>query len=49
MSYNRNMDEETFEVAKENDLSLDEAEQLQEVIDDTGLDAEDALEVAQDL
>lgn len=43
------MDEETFEVAKENDLSLDEAEQLQEVIDDTGLDAEEALEISQDL
>ena len=26
------MDEETFEVAKDNDLSLDEAEQLQERI-----------------
>lgn len=43
------MDEETFELAKENDLSLDEAEQLQEVIDDTGLDADDALEIWQDL
>ena len=43
------MDEETFEVAKENDLSFDEAEQLQEVVDETGLDAEDALEIAQDL
>lgn len=43
------MDEETFEIAKEQDLSLDEAEQLQEVIDDTGLDVDDALEVWQDL
>ena len=43
------MDEDTFEVAKANDLSLEEAEQLQEVIDDTGLDAEDALEISQDL
>lgn len=43
------MDEETFEVAKENDLSLEEAEQLQEVVDETGLDAEDALEISQDL
>lgn len=43
------MDEETFETAKENDLSLDEAEQLQEVIDETGLDAEDALLIAQEL
>ncbi len=43
------MEQETFEVAKENDLSFDEAEQLQEVVDDTGLDAEEALEIAQDL
>jgi len=43
------MDSETFEIAKDNDLSLDEVEQLQEVIDDTGLDVDDALEIAQDL
>jgi hypothetical protein len=43
------MDPETFEVAKENDLSLDEAEQLQEVIDETGLDADEALEISQNL
>lgn len=36
------MDEEIFEFAKENDLSLEEAEQLQELTDETGLDAEDA-------
>jgi hypothetical protein len=44
-----NIDEETFEIAKQNDPSLEEAEQLQEVIDETGLDAEDALEISQDL
>ena len=43
------MDEETFETAKENDLSLEEAEKLQEVVDETGLDADDALEISQDL
>jgi hypothetical protein len=43
------MDEETFEQAKENDLSLDEAEELQEFKDDTGLDGDEALEVWQDL
>jgi hypothetical protein len=43
------MDEETFEVAKENDLSLDEAEELQEFKDDNDLDADDALEILQDL
>ena len=43
------MDEETFEIAKENDLSLEDAEKLQKVIDETGLDADDALEIFQDL
>lgn len=43
------MDEETFEQAKENYLSLDEAEELQELKDDTGLDGDEALEVWQDL
>lgn len=43
------MDEEIFEVAKENDLSLDEAEQLQEIVDETGLDTDEALEVLQEL
>jgi len=39
------MDEEIFEFAKENDLSLDEAEKLQEVVDETDLDPEDANEL----
>lgn len=43
------MDEETFEVAKENDLDLDEAEKLQEVVDETGLDAEEVVEILDDL
>ena len=43
------MDEEIFEIAKDNVLSLDEAEQLQEVIDDTGLDADEALEFMEEL
>lgn len=43
------MDEEIFEIAKDNDLSLEEAEELQEFADDTGLDADEALEVWQDL
>jgi hypothetical protein len=43
------MDEDTFEQAKENDLSLDEAEELQELKDDTGLEGDEALEVWQDL
>lgn len=43
------MDNETFETAKENDLSLEEAEKLQEVIDETGLNAEEVLEISQEL
>jgi hypothetical protein len=39
------MDEETFEFAKENDMTLDEAEKLQELVDDTGLDPDDAAEL----
>ena len=43
------MDSETFEIAKDNDLSLEEAEELQEFIDETGLDDDEALEIWQDL
>ena len=39
------MDEKTFEFAKENDMTLDEAEELQELVDDTGLDPDDAAEL----
>jgi len=39
------MDEYTFETAKENDLSIEEAEKLQEIKDETGLDDDDALEI----
>ncbi len=40
---------ETFETAKENDLSLEEAEELQEFKDETGLEGDEALEIWQDL
>lgn len=43
------MDPEIFEIAKDNDLSLDEAEELQDFADENGLDADDALEVWQEL
>ena len=39
------MDEEVFETAKEKDLSLEEAEELQEIVDITCLEPEEALEV----
>lgn len=43
------MDEEIFEIAKDNDLSLDEAEELQDFKEENDLDADEALEVWQDL
>ena len=43
------MDEKTFETAKENDLTLDEAEELQDFKDETGIEGDEALEVLQGL
>jgi len=43
------MDEEIFEIAKENDLSVDEAEELQSFVEETGLDPDEAFEIWQDL
>ena len=43
------MDDETFELAKDNDLSLDEAKELQDFIDDSGLDPDEAYEIWQEL
>ncbi len=43
------MDEEIFEIAKENDLSLEEAEELQDFADNEGLDPDEAFEIWQEL
>jgi len=43
------MDEEIFEIAKDNDLSIDEAEEVQNLADETGLDADDAFELWQEM
>lgn len=43
------MDDEIFEIVKDNDLSLSDADKLQDVTDETGLDADDALEISQEL
>lgn len=43
------MDEEVFEKAKEENLSKDEAEELQEFVDESGLDADEAYELLQEL
>jgi hypothetical protein len=41
------MDEELFELAKENDLTLDEAQEVQDIADEAGVDLDDALEIWQ--
>lgn len=41
------MDEELFELAKENDLTLDEAQEVQDLADEMGVDLDDALEIWQ--
>ena len=43
------MDQETFEIAKDNDLNFEEAERLQEIKDETGLDDDDALMILEEL
>lgn len=43
------MDPEIFEIAKDNDLSFEEAEELQEFKDENDLDPDEALEIWQDL
>jgi hypothetical protein len=39
------MDDEVYEKAKDEDLSKDEAEKLQEIVNETGLDVDDAFEI----
>ena len=43
------MDEEIFELAKENDLSIDEAEDLQAFAEVSDLEPDEAFEIWQDL
>jgi len=42
------MDEELFELAKDNDLTLDEAQEVQDLADEMGVDLEEALEIWQE-
>lgn len=39
------MDEEVFEKAKEEDLDVDQAERLQEIVEENGISVDDAFEV----
>ena len=43
------MDEEIFEIAKENDLTLDEAEELQAFAEEWDLDPDEAKEIWENL
>ena len=43
------MDEELFELAKDNDLSIDEAQEVQDLADEEGLDVDEAFELWQEL
>ncbi len=43
------MDDEVFEKAKEEDMSKDEAEDRQELMNETGLDVDEAHELWQEL
>jgi len=43
------LDSEVARKAKDEDLSLDEAEELQDLVDETGLDADDAFELWQEM
>ena len=39
------MDDETFEKAKDENMSKDEAQELQNIVDETGLDVDEAFEL----
>lgn len=43
------MDDEVFEKTKKEDMSKDEAEELQELMDETGLDVDEVHEILQEL
>ncbi len=42
------MSEDIYIIAKENDLSFDEAMEIQEMVDEKGMEADEAFEVWQD-
>lgn len=42
------MDEDLFELAKENDLSIEDAKEVQNLADESGLDLDEALEIWQE-
>ncbi len=46
---NEEVDEETKELMTDYDLDQDEAKKVHEIMEENGLDPEDAIEVAKDL
>lgn len=42
------MDEELFELAKDNDLTMDDAQEVQDLADETGTNLDEALELWQE-
>jgi len=43
------MDPEVFEKAKDEDLTLDDVEELQALVEETGLDVDEAFELWQEM
>lgn len=43
------MNDEVFEKAKEKDMSKEEGDELQELMDETGLDVDEAYELWQEM
>ena len=44
ITYKKNMSEEVYDIAKENDLTFDEAMEIQELVDERGMEAGEAFE-----
>lgn len=42
------IDEEVIEIAKDNDIELEEAEEVRDLADELGVDIDEALEIWQD-
>ncbi len=46
---NNEIDEEIIEIAKDNDIEIEEAEEVRDLADELGIDTDEALEIWQDL
>lgn len=43
------VDEEVIEIAKDNDIEIEEAEEVRDLADELGIDTDEALEIWQEL